>query len=139
MYFYVDNLDFQRRKLHNEGLNYLHCSPNIVRLIKSRRMRWVGYIARMEERRGVCRVLVGKSEGKRPLGRPRRRWEDSIKMDLQEVGCWDWIELAEDRDRWQAPVNAVMNLRVPQSAGNFLTSLKSVSFSRRAMLHGVSK
>ena len=72
-------------------------------------------MARMEEGRGVQKVLVGKRKGKRPLGRPRRRWEDNIKMDLQEVGCWgvDWIELAQDRDRWRVLVNAVMNLRVP--------------------------
>jgi hypothetical protein len=78
----------------------------------------------MGERRGVLRVVVGKPEGKRPLGRPRHRWEDDIKNDLQEVGCWamDWIELAQDRDRWRALVHAVMNLRVPQNAGNFLTS-----------------
>jgi len=78
-------------------------------------MRWAGHIARMGERRGVYRVLVGKPEGKRPLGRPRRRWEDNIKMDLQEVGCgaMDWIELAQDRDRWRALVNVVLNLRVP--------------------------
>jgi len=78
-------------------------------------MRWAGNVARMGERRGVYRVLVGKPEGKRPLGRPRRRWEDNIKMDLQEVGCecMDWIELAQDRDRWRALVNAVMNLRIP--------------------------
>jgi len=77
----------------------------------------------MGERRGVCRVLVGKPEGKRPLGRPRRRWEDNIKMDLEEVGCgsMDWIELAQDMDRWRALVTAVMNLRVPLNAGNFLT------------------
>jgi len=101
MYFYVNNLDFQWRKLHNEELNYLYSSPNIVRMIKSRRVGWAGLIARMEERRGVYRVLVGKSEGKRPLGRHRRRWEDSIKMDLQEMGYWGrvWIELAQDRDR----------------------------------------
>jgi len=85
-------------KLQNEELNDLYCSPNIVRVIKSRRMRWVGHVARMGERTGVYRVLVGKLEGKRPLGRPRRRWEDNIKMDLQEVGwglwtgsSWLWI------------------------------------------------
>jgi len=75
----------------------------------------VGHVARMGERRGVCRVLMWKPEGKRPLGRPRRRWEDNIKMDLQEVGCGDmyWIELAQNRDRWRVLVTAVMNLRVP--------------------------
>ena len=86
-----------------------------MRVIKSRRMRWAGHVARMGEGRGVCRVLVGKPEGKRPVGRPRRRWEDNIKMDLQEVGCggMDWINLAQDRDRWRTLVIAVMNLRVP--------------------------
>jgi hypothetical protein len=93
----------------------LYSSPNIVRVIKSRRMGWAGHVARMGERRGVYRVLVGKTEGKRPLGRPRRRWEDNNKMDLQEEGCGgvDWIELAQDRDRWRALVTAVMNLRIP--------------------------
>jgi len=78
-------------------------------------MRWTGHVARKEEGRGVYRVLVGKPEGKRPLGRPRRRWEDNNKMDLQELGCggMDWIELAQDRDRWRALVNAVMNLQFP--------------------------
>ena len=82
--------------------------------LKYRRMRWAGHVARMGEERGVYRVLVGKPEGKRPLGRPRRSWKDNIKMDLQEVGCggMDWIELAQDRDRWGALVSAVMNLRV---------------------------
>jgi hypothetical protein len=91
------------------------------------------------EERGVYRVLVGKPEGKRPLGRPRRRWED-IRMDLQEVGCGgtEWIGLAQDRDRWWAIVNAVMNLQVQQNAGNFLVGCKPVSFSRRTVLHGVS-
>ena len=97
------------------GVMLIHPSPNIVRVIKWRRMRWAVHVARLEDGRGVHKVLVGKPEGKRPLGRPRRRWEDNIKIDLQEVGCWgmDWIELAQDRDRWRALVNAVMNLRVP--------------------------
>jgi len=84
-------------------------------VIKSRRILWAGHVARMGEGRGVYRVLVGKPEGKRPLGRPRHRWEDNIKMDLQEVvrGGMDWIDLAQDRDRWRALVNAAMNLRVP--------------------------
>ena len=84
------------RRLHNEQLNYLYSSPNIVRVIKSRRMRWAGHVARMGEEREVYRVLVGKPEGKRPLGRPRRRWVDNIRIDLQEVGCryMDWIGLA---------------------------------------------
>ena len=101
--------------MHNEELNDLYCSPNIVRVIKSRRMRWVGHVARMGEVRGVYRVLVEKPEGKRPLGRPRHRWVDNIRMDLQEVGCgyMDWIGLAQDIDRWRMFVSAVMNLRVP--------------------------
>ena len=103
------------RRLHNDLHNDLYCSPNIVRVIKSRRMRWAGHVARMGEERGVYRVLVGKPEGRRPLGRPRRRWVDNIRMDLQDVGCgyMDWIGLAQDRDRWRTLVSAVMNLRVP--------------------------
>ena len=86
-------------------------------------MRWADHVARMGERRGEYRVLVGTSEGKRQLARPRRRWEDNIRLDFQEVGCGgtDWIELAQDKDRWRALVNAVMNLRVTSSVGNFLT------------------
>ena len=105
------------RRLHNEELNGLYSSSNIVRVIKSSRMRWAGHVARMGEERGAYRVLVGKPEGKRPLGRPRHRWVDNIRMDLQEVGCGcgygDWIGLAQDRDGWRKLVNAVMNLRVP--------------------------
>ena len=89
--------------------------PIFFRVIKSREMRWPGHVARMAERGGVYRVLLGKPEGKRPLGSPGRRWEDNIKMDLQEVGCGvtDWIELAKNKDKWRALVNAVMNPRVP--------------------------
>jgi len=99
--------------LHNEELNDLYCSPNIVRVIKWRRMRWAVHVARMGEERGVYRVLVGKPEGKRLLGRTRRRWVD-IRMYLQKVGCgyMDWFGLAQDRDRWRTLVSAVMNLRV---------------------------
>ena len=101
--------------LHNEELNDLYCSHNIVRVIKSGRMIRAGHVARMGEERGVYRVLVGKPEGKRPMGRPRLRWVDNIRMDLQEVGCvfMDWIGLAQDRDRWRTLVSAVMNFRVP--------------------------
>jgi hypothetical protein len=105
----------ERRKLHNEEMNDLYTLPNIVRVVKSRRMRWAGHVARMGENSGVQRVLVGKPEGKRPLGRPRRRWEDNIKMDLQEFGGsrGDWMELAQDRDRWRAFVGTMRNFRVP--------------------------
>jgi hypothetical protein len=110
-----DEVTGEWRKLHNKELNKLYSSPNIVRVIKSRRMRWAGHVARVGEGRGVYRVLVGKSEGRRPLGRPRHRWEDNIRMDLREVGCGyvDWIELPQDRDRWRALVSAEMNFLVP--------------------------
>jgi len=90
-------------------------------------MRWAGHVARMGEGKGVYRVLAGKLEGKRPLGRPRRRWEDNIKMDLPEVVgvCGDWLEVAQDRDILRALVSTVMNLRVPKNAGNFLTSCRT--------------
>jgi hypothetical protein len=105
-----DEVTGEWRKLHNEELNDLYSSPNIVRAIKSR-LRWAGHVARMSERRGVYSVLVGKPEGKRPLGRAMRRWEDNIKMDLQEVGCkcMNWIDMAQDGDSWRALVSAVMN------------------------------
>ena len=107
-YYYYYYYITEWRKLHNEKLNDLYSSPNIVRVIKSRRMRWAGHVARME-------VFVGKPEGERPLGRPRSRWEDNIKMVLEEVGrgFGDWMELAQDRDRWGAFVSTVMNFGVP--------------------------
>jgi hypothetical protein len=103
------------RKLHNEELHNLYSSPIVIRIIKSRRMRWAGHVARMGEKRNFYRLRVGKPEGKRPLGRPSRRWIDNIKVDLLDVRVSDvdWIGLARDRYRWRALVNSVMNLRVP--------------------------
>jgi hypothetical protein len=109
-----DEVTADWRKLHNEELHRLYSSPSIIRMIKSRRMRWAGHVARMKEKRNAYRILVGEPEGKRPLGRPRRRWVDNINMDLREIG-WDgvdWFDLAQDRDQWRALVNMVMNLRV---------------------------
>jgi hypothetical protein len=101
------------RKLHNEELRDLYSSPSIIKIMKPRRMRWAGHVARMGEKRNAYRILAGTSEGKRPLRRPRRRWVD-IRMDLGEVG-WgdvDWIGLTQDRNRWRALVNSALNLRV---------------------------
>jgi len=110
-----DEVTGEWRRLHNEELNDLYCSPNIVRVIKLRRMRWAGHVARMGEDRGLYRFFVGKPEGRRPLGRPRCRWVDNIRMNLQKMGCgyMDWIGLTQDGDRWRTLVSAVMNLRVP--------------------------
>ncbi|KAJ4428715.1 hypothetical protein ANN_25708 [Periplaneta americana] len=110
-----DEVTGEWRKLHNTELHALYSSPDIIRNIKSRRLRWAGHVARMGESRNAYRVLVGRPEGKRPLGRPRRRWEDNIKMDLREVGYDDreWINLAQDRGQWRVYVRAAMNLRVP--------------------------
>jgi hypothetical protein len=103
------------RKLHNDELHNLYSLPNIVRVIKSRRVRWAGHMARIGEGRGVYRFLVGRPESKRPLGRPRHRWEDNIKMDLMQIGIdgANWIQLAQNRVQCRAGVNTVMNLRVP--------------------------
>jgi hypothetical protein len=103
------------RKLHNDELHNLYSSPNIMRVIKSRRMRWAGHVACIGEGRGVFRILVGRPEGKRPLERPRRRWEDNIKPDLREIGIdgLNWFLLVQDRGRWRDFVNTMMNLRVP--------------------------
>jgi hypothetical protein len=103
------------RKLHNEKLHNLYCSPNTIRMIKLSRMGWAGHVARVEERKNVYRVLVRNPEGKRPVGTRRHKWDDDIKVDLREIvwGGMDWIDLAEDRDQWRALVNTIMNLRVP--------------------------
>jgi hypothetical protein len=105
----------EMRKLNNEELRDLYSSPSLIRIMKSRRMRWAGYVARMGEKRNAYRLLMGKPEGNRPLERPRLSWVDNIRMDPGEVG-WgdvDWIGLAKDRNRWRALVNSVLNLRVP--------------------------
>jgi hypothetical protein len=117
------------RKLHNEELRNWCCSPSIIRMIKSRRIRWAGHVARMGEKRNAYRLLVGKPEGKRPLRRPRRRWVDNIRMDLAEIECdgVDWIGLAKDRNRWRALVNSVMNLWVHKMLGSSLVPAQPVA------------
>jgi hypothetical protein len=121
------------RRLHNEEVNNLYSSPSIITVIKSRRMKWVGHVARIGEKINAYRILVEKPEGKRPLGRPRRRWAENNKMDLREIG-WngvDGIDRAQDRDQWRALVNTVLNLQVPRNSGKFLGGYGS---SRRAQL-----
>jgi hypothetical protein len=102
------------RKMHNEELHNLYSSPSIIRMIKLKRMRLAGHVGRMRKKRNAYRILVGKPDGKGPLGRPRCRWVNNIKMNLREIRSdgMDWVELARDRDQWRALVNAVMNLRV---------------------------
>jgi hypothetical protein len=117
--------DSSWRKLHIDELHDLYSLPNIVRVIKSRRMRWAGHVARMGEWRGDYRFLVRRPEGKRPLRRPRLRWEDNINMDLREIGIdgANWIRLAHDGVQWRAFVNTVVNLRVPLESGIFFDEL----------------
>jgi hypothetical protein len=132
-------MDLRRRKwqeaggkLHNEELHNRYTSPNIIRMIKLRRMRWQGHLACMEEMKSAYIVLVEKFEVKRPLGRGRHRWKDNIRMDIRETG-WvgmNWIYLTQDRDLWQTFMDTVMNLCIPYKAGNFST---------RTMIYGVRK
>jgi hypothetical protein len=123
-----DELTGERRKLHNEELRDLYSSPSIIRTIKLRCMRWAEHVARMGEKRKAYRLLVGKPEGKRPLGRPRRRWVDYIRVALGEVerGDVDWICLAKNRNRWRALVNSVLNLRVHEMLGNYRVASRVV-------------
>ena len=109
-----DEVTREWRRLHDKELYTLYSTPYLIRVIKSRRPRWAGHVARIRERRGAYRALVGKPEGRRPLGRPRLRWKDNIKMDLREVGggSKNWMDFAHDRDRWRALVNAAMNIRI---------------------------
>jgi hypothetical protein len=118
--------------------SFITCNstPSIIRMIKSRRMRWEGHVARLREKRNSYKILVGKPEGNSPPGRPRRRWVDNIKMDLREIRCdgLDWSDMAQDRDQWRTLVNTIFNLRVPWNAGKFLSGCTIGSSSRRAQL-----
>ncbi|KAJ4445390.1 hypothetical protein ANN_07195 [Periplaneta americana] len=130
-----DEVTGEWRKLHNTELHALYSSPDIIRTITSRRLRWAGHLARMGESRNAYRVLVGRPEGKRPLRRPRRRWEDNIKMELREVGYdgRDWINLAQDRDQWRAYVRAAMNLRGASQTPELFSLSHMRAGARRAM------
>jgi hypothetical protein len=122
---------------NNEELHNLYSSQSIIRMIKSRRMRWKGHVARMGETRNAYRILVGKPEEKGSLGKSRRNWVDNTKMDLRDTG-WDgmdWTGLAQDRDQWRVLVNTIMNLRIPQNSVKFLSSCRIGRSSRRTQLH----
>jgi hypothetical protein len=128
------------RKVHNEELHNLYRSSHIIRIINSGRMRWAGHVARMGEKGNIYRNLVGKPEGKRPVGRHRRRWEDNIKMDLRQIG-WggmDWNNLAPDRVQWRGVVNTVMNLQVPKIFGKFFIKLSDWWFLKKGSAPWVS-
>jgi hypothetical protein len=121
-------------KLYNEELCNLYSLPNVIRMIMSRRMRWAGCVPRMVEQRTAYRILVGKLEGKSPLGRPRHRWVDNDKMDLRQRG-WggmNWIDLVQERDQLRTPVNKAINFRVPWNIGNFFSNWAIGNFSRRS-------
>jgi hypothetical protein len=129
------------RKLHNEELHNMYSSPSIIRMIKSRRMKWSGHVARIGRRRiHIGCWGGGKPKGKKPLGKSKRRWEDNVKIDFREIGlsAMNWIDLTQDRDQWSALVNTIMNLPVPQNFRKFFSSCATGGFSRRAHLHGVS-
>jgi hypothetical protein len=124
------------RKLHNEELCDVYSSPSIIRMIKSKRMRWAGHVARMEEKRNAYRLLVGKPQGKRPLERLRWSWVDNVKMDFGWGGV-DWIDLAQNRDKWRALVNAVMNFQVSQNAGKLTSGFTTCGLLSSAQLHRI--
>jgi hypothetical protein len=131
-----DEVTGEWRKLHNEELRDLYSSPSIMKIIRLRRMRWMEHVARMGEKRNAYRLLVGKPDRKRPLGRPRCRWVDNIRMDLGELG-WgdvDWISLAQDRNRWRALVNLILNFRVQENAGKLSSGLTTGGLSTNAQL-----